>query len=305
VQGSVELLEQGFDDRPLERGGKVGAVLLRDRVAQVTQAVQQRGLEAAEAVLQAGQRRFGQRLPVGVALAGEAVEGGAAGEAEAEHARRLVEGLAGRVVAGAADDLEASVLRHPDHVRVRPADHQPKQGWLEVGAGQHRGVDVAPQVVDSGQGPVPGRGQSLGHAHADEQAADQARAAGHRQLVEVGGSDACPLEGEVEQLGQALEVVAGGELGDDAAEVPVQVDLRVDDVGQDLATVLDDRDGSLVAGRLDAEGEAYQSPLVRSSRRSPRTSESMRSRLASYALRNFGEWMESDHITIASSPLSV
>ena len=111
------------------------------------------------------------------------------------------------------------------------------------------------------------------------------------------------IEGQVEEAGQALEVVARGQLGDDAAEVPVQVDLGVDDVGQDLAAVLHDRDGGFVAGGFDAQrkqillprpspwpsppkgrgklraGEGYS--LVRRSRRRPRTSASMRSRLDS------------------------
>jgi hypothetical protein len=43
-------------------------------------------------------------------------------------------------------------------------------------------------------------------------------------------------------MGQALEVVARGQLGDDPTEVFVQVDLRMDDVGQDPAATLNQRD---------------------------------------------------------------
>ncbi|TMF94744.1 MAG: methyltransferase domain-containing protein [Chloroflexi bacterium] len=73
--------------------------------------------------------------------------------------------------------------------------------------------------------------------------------------VEVRGLDRGLLEGEVEEAGQSLEVVAGRELGHDAAEVLVQVHLGVDDVGQDLAAVLDNRDRGLVAACFDAEGQ--------------------------------------------------
>ena len=99
-----------------------------------------------------------------------------------------------------------------------------------------------------------------------------------------------------------LQVVAGGQLGNDAAELAVQVDLRVDDVGEDAAAIFDQRDRGLVARGFDAErywqltppltatlslrGEGMltrsdYSPLVRRSRRRPRTSDSMRSRLVS------------------------
>jgi len=107
---------------------------------------------------------------------------------------------------------------------------------------------------------------------------------------------------------QAFEVVASRELGNDSAEVLVQLDLRVDDVGQNPPAALYQGDRRLVAAGFDSEDEGRfycGSPLVISSRRRPRTSASIRSRLASYARRNRGEWMESDHITIASSPLSV
>ena len=61
------------------------------------------------------------------------------------------------------------------------------------------------------------------------------------------------LEGKVEEARQALEVVARGEFRDDAAEVLVQVHLRVDDVRHDAAAVLDQRDGGFVTRCFDAE----------------------------------------------------
>jgi len=107
---------------------------------------------------------------------------------------------------------------------------------------------------------------------------------------------------------QSLQVVARGKLGNDPTEVLVQIDLRVDYVGQDTPPTLYQGNRCLVAAGFDSEDDASFyccSPLVIRSRRRPRTSASIRSRLASYARRNRGEWMESDHITIASSPLSV
>jgi hypothetical protein len=51
-------------------------------------------------------------------------------------------------------------------------------------------------------------------------------------------------------------VLAGGELGDDAAVGRVNGDLGGDDVGELAAAALDDGGGGLVAGALDAEYEA-------------------------------------------------
>src|SRR5258707_15760443 len=98
----------------------------------------------------------------------------------------------------------------------------------------------------------------------------------------------------------------------------------MDDVGEDDAPIRHHRDGCLIAAGLDGQREARWVPVnaphptlppdgwrdycpsrvIRSLRR-PRTSESIRSKFVSYARRKRGEWIESDHITIASSPLSV
>src|SRR4029077_5651976 len=103
--------------------------------------------------------------------------------------------------------------------------------------------------------------------------------------------------------------IASGQLGDHAAERLVQVDLRVDHVGEYAPPARDHRNRGFVAAGLDAQGQprlVYYSPSrVMSSRRRPLTSASIRSRLDSYARRKRGEWIESDHITMASSPLSV
>jgi hypothetical protein len=49
-------------------------------------------------------------------------------------------------------------------------------------------------------------------------------------------------------------VVARRKLRDDATELFVQVDLGVDDVGEDPPAVFDHRDGSFVAAGFDSEG---------------------------------------------------
>ena len=88
----------------------------------------------------------------------------------------------------------------------------------------------------------PRRAQSLRYADTDKQATGEAGSARYRDQTDVVRARIRTLESEVEQMGQALEVIARGQLGDDPTEVFVQVDLRVDDVGQDLASTLNQRD---------------------------------------------------------------
>ena len=136
---------------------------------------------------------------------------------------------------------------HADQVGVGAADHQPKLRRLEVVLGEHRGVDVAPEVVDAGDGLVPRRGEAFGDPDANEQTPDKAGSAGDREQVDVGRSHGGLVESPVQKERKAFQVVAGRELGDDATELLVHVDLGVDEIGEDPAAVLDHRDGGFVA----------------------------------------------------------
>src|SRR3981189_2171914 len=103
---------------------------------------------------------------------------------------------------GAADAPAAAVLGDAAQVRVRAADDQAEEGRLEVRPGEHRGVDVAPEVVDAGERLAPRRRQALTQADADQQAAHQARAAGYRKEVDIRGLDRRLLEAQVEEVRQ-------------------------------------------------------------------------------------------------------
>ena len=77
-------------------------------------------------------------------------------------------------------------------MRARPSalgapEPEPPKGWLEVRPREHRRVDVAPEVVHAGERFGPCRGEALPHSDADQQAADQAWAAGDGQQVDVVG----------------------------------------------------------------------------------------------------------------------
>jgi hypothetical protein len=80
-------------------------------------------------------------------------------------------------------------------------------------------------VVDTGELGRPRRRQTLGDPGPDQQAAGQPGTSGDGDQVDVGGFGRGAFEGQVKQVWEALEMIARGQLGDDAAEARVQVDL--------------------------------------------------------------------------------
>jgi hypothetical protein len=111
------------------------------------------------------------------------------------------------------------------------ADDQAEEGWFQVRASEHRGIDVSPEVVHPSERTRPGCRQPFRDADADQQAARQAWAPSDCEEINVARADTGALEGHVEEVREAFEVVSGGELGHHATELGVEVDLRVDDVG--------------------------------------------------------------------------
>jgi hypothetical protein len=98
-------------------------------------------------------------------------------------------------------------------------------------------------------------------------------------------------------------VGASRQLGDDPAVRRVQRILRSDDVGEQARTIGYDRRGGFIAGcldRQDAPGVGDYSGVLLSS-----PSISSVSMMSLKRFLKVGDWIESDHITIASSLLSV
>ncbi len=128
--------------------------------------------------------------------------------------------------------------------------------WGTKILGVHKdGVDVAFQVVDGYEGEIGAEGEGLGETDANQQGTGEARTFGDGYGGEIGVGDARLLHGFADDGDDGAEMLARGELGDDAAVVAVD-ELRGDDVGQDFMAVADDRCGGLVAGAFDTEDEA-------------------------------------------------
>ena len=178
----------------------------------------------------------------------------AAGVAEAEQPRDLVEGLAGGVVAGAAEAAVAAVGLHQQQLGVAAGDDERERGQRRLLLGQQPvGADVALDVVGGDEGEAAREGDAAGGVEADDERAGEAGAGGGRD-----GVDAVPAGLGVGQRladdgDERAQVLAGGDLRDDAAGGGVQLLLGGDDVRGGAAAVDDDGGGGLVAGGLDGE----------------------------------------------------
>ena len=88
---------------------------------------------------------------------------------------------------------------------------------------------------------------------ADEQGADQSGVRRSGDQVDVVERRVGSAERLLDDGDHQLEVAPARDLGDDSAVAGVQLVLRCDDAGQDLAVTRDERCGRLVTRRLDAE----------------------------------------------------
>src|SRR5581483_7132687 len=119
--GALDPVDERAHDRPLVGGGEVGAAALELVRRQVADGVEERRLDAGEREIEAVDARDREVVGLGVALAREPVDRGAARVAEPEQPRALVERLAGGVVERRPEDAEAAVILHVEQQRVAAA----------------------------------------------------------------------------------------------------------------------------------------------------------------------------------------
>ena len=228
LRGLARALDECADDRALVRSGEVCAARV-ELLAEVADGVQQRRLHAREGEVEPGHARDGKRERLRVALTREPVDRRAAGIAEPEQARALVERLAGSVVECRAEDVPARVLVHVQQQRVPAAREQAEERRLERlrlreratrrgRAGGRRGRAAAGETTRSPSPSAP-----------DEQRADEARAARDCDVL-TSSSDASASPSASRTTGvDELEVPARRDLRHDAAVARVQLRLRGDD----------------------------------------------------------------------------
>ena len=141
---------------------------------EVAHRVQERGLEAGEREVEAGDARDRERERRRVAVPREPVDLGAAGIAEPEQPRALVECLPGRVVERRAEHVEPRPVAHREKQRVPAAREQARERRVERVGREVQRRDVAAEVVDRDEREAPRPGERLRSGQPDEQRADEA-----------------------------------------------------------------------------------------------------------------------------------
>ena len=179
-------------------------------------------------------------------------------ESESQHARRLVERLARRVVSRSAYQRVVAVALHQNQVGMPARGYQAHQ--REAGPRfrvnalfQPGGVHVALQVVDADERQVVRQRQPLRGVHPDQERARQSGPVRDRHAVQFGQLHARLLHRLSDHRQQRLHMLARGYLRHDAAVLGVHLHLCGDHVGDDISPVLDDRRRRLVAGCLYAQ----------------------------------------------------
>ena len=211
---------------------------------------------------------MGQLVGVLVPLLGDLVQLHAPGVGDAHGPGGLVEGLAGGVVPGAAQNFQLCVVLHLDDMAVAPGDHQTEEGGRELWAGEIVGGDVSPQMVHRDEGQPGGEGQALGEVDPHQQGPDEPRGVGDGDAVQVGEGFAALGQSLPHHPHDGLAVAAGGDFRHHPAVDAVLLDLGGHHRGQNFPTVLHHRGGGLVAGALDPQDQhsasSSFSPRVRS-----------------------------------------
>src|SRR5262249_8440522 len=144
------------------------------------------------------QQRPRQAHGGGVAPGRLALDGGSAGEAQAEQGGGLVERLPGGVVEGGAEQLGAQGVAAVEQGGGVAADDEADAGEDVAPGGQPAGVDVPLDVVGPHQRNPQRQRQHLGGADADEQGADQAGGVVDRHAADLIQPDAGLAQGAVE-----------------------------------------------------------------------------------------------------------
>ena len=171
-----------------------------------------------------------------------------------QHPRHLVEGLSGRIVAGAAQ-CPVPARRIDKNQFGVPTGHDQRhrrQRRPRVHV-QPRRRNVTLQVVDRNQRNVQPKRQSASEFQTDQQRARQARPHGHRHRADLAHSHSGLVQCGPAHAVDGLGVYARRDFGHDPAVRRMRSDLRLAHRGRRLATVAQNRHRRVVTGRFDSQ----------------------------------------------------
>lgn len=115
------------------------------------------------------------------------------------------------------------------------------------------GVDVGFEMMDGVKRLVPENGESASGECADEKRTEQAGSVGDGDVVDIVFREVSARKGLMNDGEDGFEMGTGGDFGNDATVSGENVNLRNDDVAQNLSMVANDGGGGFVARTFDGE----------------------------------------------------
>ena len=194
-----------------------------------------------------------------VALRRQPIDDRPAGVSQMQELADLVIRLPRRVISSTSEPFVRTGRCEAIEARMSARDDEHDRRHRHLSALEHEGLDVTGQVMNGNHGDASRPRQCLRELQADEQRSDEARPLRHGDRLERRRSGIG--ERALDHAADVADVLPRRQLGNDAAPLAMDGDLRGDDVRTDppgaigAGGFLDHRRRRLVAGGLDAEDD--------------------------------------------------
>ena len=174
-------------------------------------------LEAAETELESLRVQVGPRKvqKTGITFAGQPVDDGTAGVPYPHQPGYLVEGLAGRVIAGIAQDMVRAPPLDVHQLRVSAGYDKRDERRVEFPVRQSPREHVAFNVIYADQGLVHRQRDGLDRSKSDQQAARETRSVGHGEGVQAVRFTGSLAQGRFDRGQEKGKVRPGGQFRND------------------------------------------------------------------------------------------
>src|SRR5438105_8439883 len=114
-------------------------------------------------------------------------------------------------------------------------------------------------MIDGHERNAEGVTESLRAGDTDEQRTDQPGTRRHRDLLDIVPSGVCVMQRALHQGKEMLQMFPRRDFRNDTTERLMAFDLRGDEVDAHRSIALEQSDGCLIAGGLDAEDHSHES----------------------------------------------
>lgn len=251
-------VDEAIDDRGLKGGREIGG-----GVRPARRGARDRALEPREREMRlvAADERTRQRDGARIALGRDALDRGAARIAEAQKFCRLVKSFARRVVDGCGEAAIGADSFDEEKLAVAARHEQQQIGEAKVGFDKPWAQRMAFEMVDRDERFARRVRERLTGDEPDHHAADQSRAGGRGDRVDVGQRDPGVGEHPFDKRREAIDMRARRDFGNDAAIGAVFGLLPRDAVRQNGPVAGDERGRGFVAARFKAEDQSHNIAL--------------------------------------------